>query len=188
MEVFVYLVENYHMKGDAYWMDNETLNKYIDRAQKIAPNVIGNLAPELKMVDTAGKPISLSSINSKYTLLIFWAPDCGHCQAEMPKIDSLYKAADLKKKGVTIYAVKTNGADDDKLWKDFIKQHNLQYWTNVNDPEHKSAYKSQYDVYATPMIYLLDDKKIIRGKKIDHTNIMTLLEMLENKTSKNTNK
>jgi thiol-disulfide isomerase/thioredoxin len=182
------MVENYHMKGDAYWMDNETLNKYIDRAQKIAPNVIGNLAPEVKMVDTAGKPVSLSAINSKYTLLIFWAADCGHCQSEMPKIDSLYKAANLKKRGVTVFAAKTNGDEDEKLWKEFIRKNHLEYWINVYDPERKSNYKSQYDVYATPMIYLLDDKKIIRGKKIDHTNILTLIDMLEEKekkTSKN---
>lgn len=185
-EVFVYMVENYHMKGDAYWMDNETLNKYIDRAQKIAPNVIGNLAPELKMVDTAGKPVSLSSISSKYTLLIFWAADCGHCQSEMPKIDSLYKAANLKKRGVTILAAKTNGDEDEKLWREFIRKNHLEYWINVYDPERKSAYKSQYDVYATPMIYLLDEKKIIRGKKIDHSNIATLLDMLDEKEKKTT--
>lgn len=178
-EVFVYLVENYHMKGDAYWMDNETLAKYIDRAQKVAPNVIGNLAPELKMIDINGKPKSLSSVDSKYTLLIFWAPDCGHCQAELPRIDSLYRAADLKKRGVTVYAVKTG--DDDKLWKEFVEKHKLQDWIHVHDPEHKSNYKSQYDVYATPMIYMLDEKKIIKGKKIDHSNIVTLLDIIENK-------
>lgn len=177
-EVFVYLVENYHMKGDAYWMDNETLNKYIDRAQKIAPNVIGNLAPELKMVDINGKSKSLSSVDSKYTLLVFWAPDCGHCQSEMPLLDSLYRA-ELKKKGVTIYAVKTG--DEDKLWKEFIEKHDLKDWIHVHDPEHKTNYRSLYDVYATPMIYLLDEKKIIKGKKLDHLNIMTLFEMMDRK-------
>src|SRR5690606_17306904 len=53
-EVFVYLVENYYMKGKAFWLDNEALAKYYDRAQKIAPNVIGNIAPEIKMPDVNG--------------------------------------------------------------------------------------------------------------------------------------
>src|SRR5690606_30880134 len=48
-KVFVYLVENYFMKGDAYWLSNEDLEKYFDRAAKIAPNLIGRIAPELKM-------------------------------------------------------------------------------------------------------------------------------------------
>ncbi len=187
-EVFVYMVENYHMKGDAYWMDNETLNKYIDRAQKVAPNVIGNLAPELKMTDINGKPRSMSSVDAKYTLLLFWAPDCGHCQSELPRIDSLYRAV-LKNKGVKIYAVKTG--DEDKLWKDFIEKHKLQDWIHVSDPEHKTNYRSLYDVYATPSIYLLDEKKIIKGKKLDHENIITLLDMLDAKqkaTAKSTGK
>lgn len=177
-EVFVYMVENYHMKGDAYWMDNELLAKYIDRAQKVAPNVIGNLAPEIKMQTVDGKPMPMSAVNAKYTLVIFWSPECGHCQTEMPKIDSVYRAV-LKDKGVKIYAVRTEG--EQKLWTDFITKHKLQDWIHVWDPEHKSTYKSQYDVYATPAIYFLDEKKIIRGKKLDHTNITVLLDILENK-------
>ncbi|HTM67173.1 MAG TPA: hypothetical protein VL093_12675 [Flavipsychrobacter sp.] len=38
-----------------------------------------------------------------------------------------------------------------------------------------------YDVYSTPVIYLLDEKKIIRGKRLDHTNIMDVINMLEKK-------
>lgn len=175
-EVFVYMVENYYMKGDAYWLDEETLKKYIDRAQKVAPNVIGNLAPELNMTTLDGKPSKLSSVNAKYTLLIFWAPDCGHCQTEMPLIDSAYKA-ELKSKGVKIYAVKVG--DEEQQWRDYIKKHNLNEWMHVHNPEHTSNYKADYDVYGTPSIYLLDERKIIRGKKLDHSNIGTVIEMLE---------
>ncbi|OSZ78603.1 hypothetical protein CAP35_10235 [Chitinophagaceae bacterium IBVUCB1] len=177
-EVFVYMVENYHMKGDAYWMDNETLKKYVDRAQKVAPNVIGNIAPELSLVGLDGKDIKLSSVNSKYTLLIFWSPDCGHCQTEIPKIDSVYKAS-LKDKGVKIFAVKVG--DEDKLWKDFLEKHKLKDWIHVHNPNHTSNYKADYDVYGTPSVYLLDEKKIIRGKKLDHENVITLLDILEKK-------
>ncbi len=175
-EVFVYMVENYHMKGDAYWMDDETLKKYIDRAQKVAPNVIGNLAPEINMVTMDGKPAKLSSVNAKYTLLVFWAPDCGHCQTEIPKIDSVYKA-ELKAKGVKIFAAKVG--DEEQQWKDFIKKHNLTEWIHVHNPDHTSTYKADYDVYGTPSVYLLDERKIIRGKKLDHSNISTVIEMIE---------
>jgi hypothetical protein len=35
-------------------------------------------------------------------------------------------------------------------------------WINVEDPGQKTAYKYLYDIYSTPVIYLLDkDKKII---------------------------
>jgi peroxiredoxin len=177
-EVFVYLVEKYYMKGDAPWMSAEDLQKNIDYAQKIAPNVIGNLAPEIIMQDIDGKKINLSSIKAKYTLLVFWAPGCGHCQQMIPKIDSAYRAS-LKAKGVRVYAVRTE--DDPKQWQDFIKEHHLEEWTHVYDPEHHSDFRSKYNVYTTPVIYLLDEKKIIIGKRLDNTNIGQLIEIHERK-------
>jgi thiol-disulfide isomerase/thioredoxin len=131
------------------------------------------------MPDATGKDQSLLGMKAKYTLLVFWAPDCGHCQAEIPLIDSVYKAV-LKSKGVRIFSVKGGGTE--QQWKDFIKKHNLTDWTNVYDPDgtHQD-FRSKYDVYSTPILYLLDEKKIIRGKRMDHTNIMDVIEMTERK-------
>ncbi len=177
-EVFVYLVENYYMKGDATWLTPGTLEKYIDKARKIAPNVIGNIAPEVKMVDIDNKEHSLLGVKSKYTLLVFWSPECGHCLSEIPKVDSVYQAV-LKDKGVKVFAVRTEG--DTSLWRKEIEKDNLGDWINVYDPKHTSDYRAKYDVYGTPKIFLLDDKKIIRGKKLDHTNIARVIEILEEK-------
>ncbi len=175
--VFVYLVENYYMKGDAFWLSTEDLQKYSDRAKAIAPNVIGNVAPNIKLPDANGKDQQLHDVKAKYTIVIFWETDCGHCQAEIPKLDSLYDNV-LKKKGVKVYAVRTD--DDEKKWKEMITKYDLTDWVNVYN-NHTSRYRQDYDVYSTPTIYLLDEKKIIRGKRIDHSNVGTLIEMLEKK-------
>ncbi len=177
-ELFVHLVEKYYMRGDATWLTQEELQKYVDRAQKIAPNVIGNLAPEIVMQDFSGKQIKLSDVNAKYTLVVFWTPTCGHCQAEIPKLDSAYRAS-LKEKGVKIFAIRTE--DDPKQWQDFIKDHKLTDWINVYDPERHSDFRAKYDVYQTPVIYLLDEKKVIIGKKLDHSNVGQVIEMQERK-------
>jgi len=177
-ELFVYLVEKYFMKGDAYWLSQEDLQKYIDRVQKIAPNVLGNVGPEIEMQDFSGKKIKLSSVKAKYTMLVFWEPSCGHCQKELPQLDSAYNAA-LKAKGVKVYAIRTE--DDPQKWQDFIKEHHLEDWINVYDPEHLSDYRSKYDVYSTPVIYLLDENKKIIGKRLDHSNVGQVIEMYERK-------
>ncbi|OSZ78602.1 hypothetical protein CAP35_10230 [Chitinophagaceae bacterium IBVUCB1] len=176
--VFVYLVENYYMKGYAIWLTPEELEKYISSARKIAPNVIGNIAPDIKLTDANGKEQTLHTQKAKYTVLVFWSPDCGHCKEEMPKIDSLYRAV-LKKKGVSMYAVSTY--DEEKLWKDYIKEHKLEEWVHVWDPKRLSNFRHDYNVYMTPIIYVLDEKKIIRAKRIDYSNIAGLLEALEKK-------
>ncbi len=179
-EVFVHLVENYYMKGDATWLNNDELDKYIKRGQAIAPTVLGNLAYELKLPDIfTQKEISLHGIKAKYTLLLFYSPTCGHCQKEMPLIDSVYEAA-LKDKGVKVYTMATEG--DEKSIGDFLTKLKVdKKWTNTWDPKKVSNYHNMYDVYSTPTLYLLDDKKKIRGKRIDHTNITGLVEMLDKK-------
>ena len=180
-EVFVYLVETYYMKGDAFWLTSEELKKYIDRAMAIAPNVIGNVAPEVKLNNIfTNKEESLLNLKASYTLLVFYSPTCGHCEHEIPLLDSLYEAV-LKEKGVKVYTVATEG--EEKAITGFLTKHNLdKKWTNTWDPNHTSDCKGKYDVFSTPTLYLLDNKKIIRGKRLDHTNIGGLIDMLERKS------
>jgi peroxiredoxin len=181
-QAFVYFVEQYILRGDAYWLDAEGVERYRERISKIAPNIIGNVAPEITMPEYGtNKNISLSSIKAKYTLVVFWDPTCGHCTKEVPQIDSLYRTV-LKDKGMKIYAVRTEGPVD--KWQEFVKNNKLTDWYHVYDPEHKSDYRSKYDVYSTPVIYLLDEKKIIRGKRLDHTNLLSVIEMLEKQEEK----
>ena len=187
-EAFVYLVENYYMKGDAFWLSNEELSKYTDRAMKIAPNVIGNLAPEVKLPNVVTKKEeSMLNFKAKYTLLVFYSPSCGHCQKELPELDSLYKAV-LKAKGLKVFTVATEGTE--KAITDFIANNKLGEWTNTWDPDHVGDWRGKYDVYSTPTIYLLNEKKIIKGKRLDHSNLAGLIEMIEkiekNKTDKKT--
>jgi thiol-disulfide isomerase/thioredoxin len=178
-EVFVHLVENYYMKGDAYWLDAAGLSKYEDRAKKIAPNVLGNVAPDLVMQDIwTLQDKTLSKEPSKYTLLVFWSRECGHCMKEVPQLDSVYRVA-LKNKGVKIFAVSTEG-DLSDIQKT-VDQLKLKEWTHVVDAQNKTEYRSKYDVYTTPKIYLLNEKKEIIGKGLDHSNVMEVLEFNERK-------
>lgn len=180
-EAFVYLVENYYMKGDAFWLKPEELQKYVDRIQKIAPNVLGHIAPQVKLPDLfTAKDDKLSDIASPYTLLLFYSPNCGHCQHEIPLIDSVYNAA-LKEKGVKIFTVSTEG--DEKQNTDFVKKQHMDKWGGANtwDPKNVGNFRSMYDVYSTPTLYILDKNKIIRGKRLDHTNIMNVIQMEERK-------
>ena len=65
----------------------------VERAEKIAPNLIGRVAPEFVdiigrpfMKDPNGKTFKLSDVKSEYTILVFYAPDCGHCKKEIPRM------------------------------------------------------------------------------------------------------
>ena len=177
-KVFVHLVENYYMKGDAHWLTTEELAKYIERAQKIAPNVINNPAPELKAFEEDMTPRSLYDFKAKYTVLVFYSPDCGHCVKEIPVLDSLYKTS-LKEKGVRVWAF--NVDKEELKWRTFITKHKLDDWQHIWDPKHTSRYWAYYDVQMTPSIYVLDEHKIIRAKKLDVTSIPKVIEFLDDK-------
>lgn len=171
--VFVHLVEKYYMKGDAYWLTEEQKNKIVERAVAIAPNLIGQQAAPLVLQDTASKRASLYDIKSKYTVIVFWDPTCGHCITEVPKLDSAFNAS-WKKKGVVMYGVRTDGTKDE--WTKFIREKHLSGWIHAWDPEYRSNYRKFYDVYATPVVYLLDEHKKILAKRLGVTQLDEFLQ------------
>lgn len=161
--VFVAMAKNYYMTGQAFWADTTTIAKISDRAKKLSYSLIGNTAPNLIMNDTAGKIQILHAIPTTYTIAYFWDPDCGHCKKVTPKVKEFYDQF-KKELDVEIYAVNTN-AEDREEWIKYINEHKLD-WINVEDPEQKTAYKYLYDIYSTPVIYLLDKDKKIIAKRI----------------------
>ena len=189
--VFVHMVEKYYITNQCDWVDSTQLVKIADRAQKIAPNLIGRKASEFIaygtafMKDTLGFPHTLAEIKADYTVLVFYGPTCGHCKKEIPKIkhdvDSLISVGyDIK-----TFAVATEF--DKKEWKKFINKQKTGDWINVADINHdgegnpvaSSDWRDKYDIYSTPVIYLLDTDKKIIAKRISHTQIVEILERLE---------
>jgi peroxiredoxin len=178
--VFVHLVEKYYVPGEAFWLNDDQLNKIVDRAYTMAPNLIGKQAAPLEFKDSASNPLSLYKTQSRYTVLVFWDPTCGHCKTELPRLDSAYKAS-WKSKGVAMIGIKTEGSREE--WLQFIKDHQLNGWIHGSDPQSATNYRRLYDVYSTPMIYLLDDKKKIVAKKL---GVEQLQEFLDRVTPKST--
>ena len=52
-----------------------------------------------------------------------------------------------------------------KKWVEYINKHKLD-WLNVNDPNYYVSFKQLYDIYSTPVIYILNEKKEIIAKRI----------------------
>lgn len=176
--VFVHMVEKYYVSGEAYWLKDDQLNKIISRAYSLAPNLIGQQAPPLEVKDSSLKTVSLYTTKAKYTVLVFWDPTCGHCKVEVPKLDSAYNAS-WKNKGVALIGFKTEGTRDE--WISFIKEHKLNGWIHAWDPDAQSNYRRLYDVYSTPVVYLLDEKKKILAKRLGVEQLNDFIEKLETK-------
>ena len=65
----------------------------------------GDAALDFKLMDLAGKEVTLASLKGKVVLLDFWATWCGPCKQAMPSIQKL--SEDYKGKDVVILGVNT---------------------------------------------------------------------------------
>lgn len=187
--VFVHLFEKYFLTGQAdSWM-NEKYKKFIfDRGYNMMSNVIGMKAAELPMIDTLGKKFSLYETQAPFTVICFWDPTCGHCKEEVPKVDSIYQNK-WKKEGIKLIGVMTDGGKDN--WVKYIRENKLKGWIHVYQTDetkdaiykdNKPGYRQLYDIYQTPMIYLLDKDKNIIAKKLTYLQVDDFIEFKKKST------
>lgn len=121
--------------------------------------------------------VRMHDVEAKYTVLVFWAADCGHCQKEIPKLNENLKQ--IKGKiDVKVYAVQIK---DDLYndWKKFLIDNKISEFINVYDPVHINNVKEKFDVNSTPMIYILDKDKKILTKKIGAEFVVEYLKAAE---------
>lgn len=173
-KVFLHLFREHYLKGDTTLLTEKDKKTVMDRGWNLWFNQIDEPAAPLDLVDAAGKKTPLAGLKAPYTLVVFWDPNCGHCKETIPRVDSIYRAK-WKAMGMKIYAVNIDESTL-KAWDEFIAKHDLKEWTHVyqtkEQREKETAqgimnFRQAYDVYKTPTLYLLDDKKRIIAKHLD---------------------
>jgi len=209
-KVFVHLADKYIISGKASGVyTEENVKKFKERMDIMRNLLLDSQVPDIFMIDTIyGKQVlkmgfdtsktnksitelyyknidkltpmfrSLYSVKAKYTVLVFWAADCGHCKTEVPKLNEGLK--ELKGKvDFKVYAVQTKEELYD-TWKQFIIENKLNDFINVFDPIHLNNLKDRFDIYSTPVIYILDKDKRIKAKRLGAEQVVEILRMLEN--------
>ncbi len=175
--VFVHLAERYYLPGDAYWMDQKRMDKVRERVTKLKPNLIGAVAPNIRVLNVANnQPTTLhQGAKGDYTILLFWSHNCGHCKKTMPQVIDLYNK--YKDKGVSMFSVETE-VEQEKI-NQYLKE-SPQPWEVYYDPTNASRFRDLYDIYSTPVMYLLDKDKKIKVKRVDAEQLDKILDNLIN--------
>lgn len=159
--VFVHLAENYYLTGKANWADEEMLKGFKKAVEELKPNLIGQPAPPLELLDTTNNQVSLNDIQAKYTVLFFYDPECGHCKKQTPIVLEFYHK--FQSVGVELLGVCV--PTDRKKWIDYINERSLD-WVNLADPYVESNFRKEYNIKSFPTIYVLDEDKNIIAKRI----------------------
>ena len=208
-KVFVHVADKYILSGKAKGVyTEETVAKIKERVDIMRNLLMGAKVSELYVIDTAmGKEVrkmgfdtasssksvtdlyykniekltpmfrTLYQVKAKYTVLVFWAADCGHCQTEIPKLHENLQAV-KGKIDVKVMAVQTKDELYDK-WRKFIIENKLSDFIHVYDPVHINNLKERFDIYSTPVIYILDKEKKIKAKRLGAEQVVDYLKYLE---------
>ncbi|MES2763382.1 MAG: thioredoxin-like domain-containing protein [Bacteroidota bacterium] len=215
--VFVYMVDTYFKTGmakDVY--PEESVKKIIERSDILKPLLLGNVAPDILMIDTTGHRqiakmgfdtaktsigvtklyndnaqkltqlfVPLYGVKAEYLALVFWDVDCGHCKTEIPKLIEEYHA--LKKEGYDIKVFSVYTQHDFEKYRKYIIDNKLD-WINVYDGIHINNIKEKYDIYSTPVIYMLDRNKKIKAKRIGTEQVKDIVKQMEKEYKSEKNK
>ena len=137
-------------------MQEEKNNKL---QQFIAQNGVNS--PDIKLPNTNGREISLSSLPNKVILIQFWSAKNRDSRIQNEALVDLYRK--YKSRGLEIYQVSVD--NDRAAWLDAIEQDKLS-WINVGDMKGSIIAANLYNIQAIPSNYILDKDKRIVAKNV----------------------
>lgn len=159
--VYNFIGENYIVTAPNRWADTAFVEKVKTRVAKSKLNPIGERATNLILKTANGKTQELYKVKANYTILFFYNPACEACLPVSEALANKYN--EFKSKGVEIFAVYMDNQKEE--WQNYIATKNLT-WINVYNPGGSADIEEKYDLYALPMIYLLDNDHRIIAKDI----------------------
>jgi thiol-disulfide isomerase/thioredoxin len=129
---------------------------------------------QIRLANTEGDSVSLSSFQGKVVLLDFWASWCLPCRSSNRKLVKLYKK--YQSKGFEIFGVSLDESLKD--WKKAIKADKIT-WTQVIDPRGQEARSAiDWNVYSIPASYLINKKGDVVAIGLEGKELERALEKL----------
>jgi len=207
-KVFVHIVDKYFKTGKANEVyDAGVVKQIIKQADKVRPLLVGAKAPNLSMINAADRDEivkmgfetaktseevtkqfynhqtrinamfnKLEDIKADFLILAFWDVDCSHCKIEIPKLLVEYHKLLKAGKDVKVYCVYTQ--NEGEKYVKYINENKLD-WINVYDGVHFNNVIEKYDVFSTPVIFMLDRNQMIKAKKIVVEQVPELINLME---------
>lgn len=163
--IYVHIAKEYIGKGQAEWINQKQIDEILAAVEAIEPTLIGKRAPNFTVQKRDGSDIDLGDIDSEFTVLFFWAPNCSHCQASMSTLQEFQER--LREKGVSVFAVCTKVNESEKNCWEYIDAAGLTTWINASDQTGgNSSIHVLYNIKNTPSVFVLDRNKKILVKNI----------------------
>jgi thiol-disulfide isomerase/thioredoxin len=156
--------------------ENEDLDSDVVTRLKNYQNLsVGKPSPGMTLPDTTGRIIDLNQFGNDYVLLVFWASWCPHCGEMMPGLKEIYAKYRPRLEMIAI-SIDT----DDKAYRKALKEGNYP-WINCTDLKGWNSKPAvDFNIYATPTMFLLDKQKVILAKPITLNELQAELNKVFN--------
>lgn len=188
-KVFYHMARTYYTSEpiQATWVEEGQMAKIKTRVQDLKHCLCSEPAVPLQMTykgenygvsgleDTLKIRHDLYKTDADYVIMWFWDSDCGHCKKQTPVLWDLYQKYKSQGESLEVYAI--NIEQETAGYLKYLREHEYS-WINVQDTAHLSRFRDYYDIYSTPVAFVLDKERKIIGKRIDPAAIDDFLKQV----------
>lgn len=175
--VAVHIADNWFL-NDRLKLENESLYPILyTYAEFNRSSLVGCPAPPLMMEDITGRPTDIREADAAGKILFFYDTECATCRREAPLLADLVRS--YQGEPLIFYAIYTQS--DKNAWEAYVAE-TFGDIANPNvklvhlwDPEAATGFHKKYAVLSTPMLFLVDNQNIIRGRGLDSEALAQML-------------
>jgi len=135
----------------------------------------GAVAPDFVVRDMDGRNVVLSELGHPYVLVVFWASTCGHCREVMPELHRWYLQENDPDLEVVAVSIDTSRQQLDQ----YLAEEPMSWITAWEPLGWTGKVASDYHIYATPSMLLLNQERMILDKLFNFRQFRRAVARLE---------
>ncbi len=170
-KVQMHLAENYLDEA----CESDIVELVLSRMDGYREMAEGAQAPDFIIRDVEGGLHQLSGMDHSLVLVVFWSSTCEGCRELLPELNSWYESSNNLDLEVVAISIDTSAANFaflyDQLEPNWITAHDPLGWYG--------KVPSDYHVYATPSLFLLDRNRTILARPRSFRQFLRALKKLE---------
>lgn len=120
--------------------------------------LIGKPAPDFTLQDLKDKQYTLSKLDNKNVIVVYFSPTCPHCMIELPRIQDFYINYKTRYDVEVLAITRAGGKEGEKKVKEVIDKNMLTFPVLLDE---KGSVAAQYGISYVPIAFFIDKKGVL---------------------------
>lgn len=169
--VQIHLADNYLDEN----CESDIVELVLSRMEGYKLMTPGNQAPDIILREMDGRTSQLSELDHSYVLVLFWSSTCEHCRDILPELKRWYESENIY--DLEVLAISIDSSEIS--FKRAVEQLDPT-WINAHEPMGwQGKAPSEYHVYATPTMFLLDRERSILARPASFRQFLRAIRRVE---------